>query len=78
VRERKKGTETVNAHMYLRTLWLKCELCQLPSYPAALIKTMTGRMDDGTDDGMDDGTDSGEASFLIPTSFTICNDDDIM
>jgi len=71
VREREKGTETVNAHMYLRTLWLKCELCQLPSYPAALIKTMTGRMDDG----MDDGTDSGEASFLIPTYFTICNDD---
>jgi hypothetical protein len=26
------------------------------------------------DDGMDNQTDSGEASFLIPTSFTICND----
>jgi len=28
---------------------------------------MMGRMDDGMDNGMD----SGEASFLIPTSFTI-------
>jgi hypothetical protein len=37
-RGRKRGTETVNAHMYLRTLCLKCELCQLPSEPAALIK----------------------------------------
>jgi hypothetical protein len=26
-REREKGMETVNAHMYLRTLCLKCELC---------------------------------------------------
>ncbi len=25
-------------------------------------------------DGMDNRTDSGEASFLIPTSFTICID----
>jgi len=31
---------------------------------------MTGRMN-WTDDGMDDRTDSREASFLIPTSFTI-------
>ncbi len=30
-RGRERGTETVNAHMYLRTLCLKCELCQLPS-----------------------------------------------
>jgi len=29
---------------------------------------------DWTDDGMDDQTDSGEASFLIPTSFTIYDD----
>jgi hypothetical protein len=33
------------------------------------------RMDDRTDgqrdDGTEDGTDSGEASFLIPTFFTI-------
>jgi hypothetical protein len=28
---------------------------------------------DWADDGMDDGTDLGEASFLIPTSFNICN-----
>jgi hypothetical protein len=37
-RGRERGTETVNAHMYLRTLCFKCELCQLPSKPAALIK----------------------------------------
>jgi hypothetical protein len=33
---------------------------------------MTNGWMDWTNDGMDDRTDSGEASFLIPTSFTLC------
>jgi hypothetical protein len=35
--------------------------------------SMDDRTDGQTDDGMDDRTDSGKASFLIPTSFNVCN-----
>ncbi len=37
VREREKGTEIVNAHMYLHTLCLKCELCQAPAAGWAIL-----------------------------------------
>ncbi len=45
---------------------------ELPGCPSAWT---TGRMDRGRMTGRMTGrTDSREASFLIPTSFTICND----
>jgi hypothetical protein len=43
------------------------------SPPRRSKQTMTGRMDTGMTGRMTGRTDSGQASFLIPTSFTICN-----